>query len=154
LINSLLAIDPGAHTGFASFWRLGQELVLQECGVVQPNDTDWPTVSDHALVVIENPVIHQGSKARPADILKLARIVGRYEERFCSAALKKPALKQLPEPRDWKGTINGDIMCKRIRDALTPYEERIFLNYKGGYAHNALDAIGLGKWAIRQPWAK
>lgn len=145
---TLLAIDPGANTGIALFF-LGPDCppVLVSAAVVSPDA--W--VGDSTLpdiVVIENPQIYPHSKARPADVLTLARIVGRYEERF------KDAKQRLVLPHEWKGSVPGDIMTERIKAALSPMEkERISFLCKS-VAHNAIDAIGLGKWALRQPWMR
>jgi hypothetical protein len=88
------------------------------------------------------------NQATVSSILKLARCVGRYEERFSDTLI------ELVAPRDWKGTIDGDIMVKRIQAALTPSEAAVLAAYTGGYAHNAVDAIGLGKWSLRQPFMR
>ena len=56
-------------------------------------------------------------------------------------------------PHDWKGSVDGDIMVRRIESALTP-EEMLIVDRLGlpkSYRHNAVDAIGLGKWFLRQP---
>lgn len=144
---NLLAIDPGAHTGWAYFDRG----ILRSCGVASPDDHFFSARIQ--MVAIENPRIYpDGSQARPNDILTLARIVGRYQERYTGNA----EYIQLVEPRGWKGTINGDVMVNRIKEQMTGEEALTYLQGTFGvaksYAHNAVDAIGLGKWAIRQPW--
>ncbi len=146
----LLALDPGARTGWALFHDLSGWHVAA-AGVFSPTDPCIVPVKTLDFVVIENPVIYPNSRARPADILKLARIVGRYEERFASRT-RHPV--QLVEPRQWKGTIDGDIMVARIEAAMTEADRITLAGYRGGYRHNAVDAIGLGYWALRQPWCK
>ena len=154
-MSTLLAIDPGAKTGHAllrndllattsSIWY------VDHACVTSPDVALWPG-RDFDFVVIENPVIYPHSKARPADILKLARIVGRYEERY------QPYAKygvHLVEPRQWKGTIDGDIMTRRIEANLSAQDRLALTDILPGVKHNALDAIGLGFWALRQPWVK
>ena len=100
------------------------------------------------IVVIENPQIYPHSKARPSNILQLARVVGRYEERF------KGARQKLVSPHEWKGSINGDIFTARICAAMTPAERQLLRSISDGVVHNAIDAVGLGKWAFRQPWMR
>lgn len=150
---NLLAIDPGQRTGWAFFALLSAPagLRLLEAGVNRPIERAWPMMKvDHkTIVVIEKPVIYPGSQARPADIMKLRGVAAQYEERFHMAGKV-----QLVEPRAWKGTIDGDIFLRRIEAAMTEYEQAVLAAYKGGYRHNAVDAIGLGKWAARQPWVK
>jgi hypothetical protein len=142
-MSTLLAIDPGLRTGWAYFqiWP-GKEPFLDGAGVLQPEDGLGYATPDYVL--IENPRIYPNGKANPEDILKLARLVGRYEERF-----RKARAVHLVRPRDWKGTVDGDIMCARIEAAFTPEEKAVVAAYKGGYRHNMIDAIGMGKWAFR-----
>jgi hypothetical protein len=139
---SLLALDPGLHTGWALFQIWPNRLpFLDGAGVLRPEDGLGYATPDH--VIIENPRIYPNGKADPEDILKLARLVGRYEERFRRSKV------YLIRPRDWKGSIDGDIMCKRIEEAMTPDEVTVAAAYRGGYRHNMIDAIGMGKWAFR-----
>jgi|ERR1700690_2820420 len=143
MIHSLLALDPGARTGWASY--VGGKLV--GCGVVSPNELlETPGKGD--MVVIENPQIYPNSPARPADILKLARIVGRYEERY---GYRWKHI-ELIEPHQWKGSVPKDIMLKRIEDATPLTDRPALLAYQGGYRHNMIDAVGLGRWALKQPF--
>ena len=142
----LLAIDPGAKTGVAMFFRPppASWTLDKVYTVAVPGWGESVQPQSDMLVVIENPVIYPNGKARPKDVLTLARIVGRYQERFARYE------QRLVEPREWKGSVDGDIMTQRIKDALTPHE-RITV---GAADHNALDAVGLGKWSLRQPWMR
>ena len=143
MIHALLAIDPGSKTGWA--WYGGGRLL--GCGVVSPSDTiEVPRGLD--MVVIENPEIYPNSPARPADILKLARIVGRYEERFSARA----KYLELVPPHKWKGSVSKDIMLKRIEESTPLLDRPAMLAYQGGYRHNMVDAVGLGRWALKQPF--
>lgn len=144
-ITSLLAIDPGAHTGMAYFALHDGAWRLMEAFVCTPDDCSFPVRPD--LVVIECPT-RVFDQATIGSILKLARVAGRYEERFAGT------LVELVAPRDWKGTIDGDIMVERIKNSMSGHEAAVLARYKGGYAHNAVDAIGLGKWALRQPFMR
>ena len=139
----LLAIDPGARSGFSLWQRRGLTgpLDIIAAWVTAPNVVREHVTPD--LVVIEAPDRIFG-KARPRDILKLSRIVGRYEERYRGSEVR------LVTPHAWKGSVDGDIMTDRIRAALTPRE----VGFAKGLDHNGLDAIGLGKWALRQPWMR
>jgi hypothetical protein len=146
--TSLLAIDPGAKTGWALFLESADVWRLAACGVVSPMDpTPWPGSKKLDQIVIEVPVIYPHSKASPKSILTLSRIVGRYEERFAEAG---PI--ELIEPRTWKGTIDGDIMIRRIEAGLSLEDRRVHDQYTGGYKHNMTDAVGLGFWALKQPF--
>lgn len=129
----LLAIDPGKSTGWALFF----EGRLVQCGAVVGREDIPSSAPDQ--VVIENPVIYPRSKARPNDILKLARTVGWYEKVYSYAPTA------LVEPRVWKGTIPKALMLKRLRDGLT--EREFFLAQN--WPHDTVDAIGLGKWYLK-----
>jgi len=145
----LLAIDPGACTGFAAF-RDGD---LYAAGTSSPDEADgvWPLLACTDLVVIENPRIYPRQKADPNSILKLARCVGRYEERFGRSGRTRV---QLIEPHDWKGSIPKAIMTNRIEAALTTAERALLPDLPKTKRHNMLDAIGLGKWSLKQPFAQ
>jgi hypothetical protein len=129
----LLALDPGNSTGWAFF----VDGVLMACGACKgPSKLFVPDV-DH--VVIENPQVYPRSKVNPNDLMTLARMVGRYEERFAHIPTK------LVAPREWKGTIVKTVMLKRIKAAMTPGE----LALLGNCPHDTVDAVGLGRWALR-----
>lgn len=143
-MTTLLAIDPGEKTGYALFRYDFDQWSLINAGVEHPERRCF--VAPH-YVIIENPQIYPHAKSRPNDILKLARLVGRFEERYHSSVVYRCT------PHDWKGSVDGDIMVRRIESALTP-EEMLIVDRLGlpkSYRHNAVDAIGLGKWFLRQP---
>lgn len=141
-MRTLLAIDPGKHTGFALFY----EGELVRCGVVTPYQDMGAGCLGPDQVVIEFPRIYPQGHPRPNDLLELAAVAGRYEERFRDSRI------ELIYPREWKGTISGDIMCRRIETSLTPIQADVLAAYKGGHRHNAIDAIGLGLWSLKQPF--
>lgn len=148
--TSLLAIDPGARTGWALFLEVGG-WHLAASGVVSPTEPPtWPGLSKIDQVVIENPVIYPHSKARPKDILTLARTVGRYQERFDRHPI------ELVEPRTWKGSVDGDIMVRRIEAALTPRDLAAYgkATCRSSEKHNMTDAVGIGQWALKQPFMR
>jgi hypothetical protein len=98
------------------------------------------------MVVIENPRIYPQMRVDPNDIVTLGRCVGRYQERYLDCP------QRLVAPRDWKGTIAKSIFTARIEAHLTPSERALCDNLPTSQRHNAIDAVGLGKWALTQPW--
>ena len=92
-MTTLLSIDPGAATGVALFF-IGPDCapVLVNANVFAPDDVASARYMPD-IVVIEDPQIYPHSKARPGDILTLAKLVGRYQERFknCRVRLRPPA---------------------------------------------------------------
>lgn len=148
-MTTLLAIDPGAKTGWALYHPFNEGWTLTGCGVGTPNDLGFIPPRNISIVVIEEPQIYPNSPARPADILKVQRIVGRYEERFSTAKYM-----HFVHPHAWKGSVPKDIMLARI-EVNTPLRDRpAMASYKGGYRHNMVDAVGLGRWALTQPFMK
>lgn len=147
-MTTLLSIDPGGATGVALFF-IGPDCApaLVSADVVAPDDVKWSRFMPD-IVVIECPERVYG-KARAKDIISLALIVGRYVERFKGTRLR------LVTPHAWKGSIDGDIMVRRIEAAFTPAEQKVAVTLPTtSKRHNAIDAIGMGKWAFRQPWMR
>ncbi len=150
---SHLAIDPGKHTGWSVIGDDGQ---LLACGLGEP-----PLDAGVPRVWIERPQIYRGRamKGDPNDLITLAIQVGRYAERFASRGCQVDTVL----PHDWKGSIDPDVCCRRIHAALTECEkvvlERailplartpVYADLTGGRRHNVIDAVGIGKWAIRR----
>ena len=143
----LLALDPGNDTGWAAFQLEGE--VLEACGVVSPNESIGRYEPE--VVFIELPCVRMRSKVNPDNIISLATKVGRYQERFAGRD-GRGAQIVLVKPEQWKGTLDKDVMLRRIEGALSPEETAVVGRYAGRAAirHNMIDAIGLGKWALKQ----
>jgi hypothetical protein len=148
-VTTLLAIDPGQATGVALFF-IGPDCapVLMNANVFSPTDIAWQNYRPD-IVVIECPERVYG-KARVQDILKLAVVVGMYVERFKHARLVRTVT-----PHEWKGSVDGDIMVRRIENSLSPAEAKLISGITPpSKRHNAVDAVGIGKWSFRQPWMR
>lgn len=99
-------------------------------------------------VIIELPRIHvvtRGGKADPADIIRLAVLVGA----LCQHWTQVGSIVRLIEPADWKGQTPKDVTEKRCRAILTESEFRV-IDLPGAKTkqHNVWDAIGIGLWSI------
>lgn len=136
----LLAIDPGACSGWAFF--LGNGLI--DCGIGDPP----PPGSLLQRIVIEHPVIYPGGRtANPNSIVKLAINAGewggRYRHLGCAVDYVLPAT--------WKGRVKAEVCIERTRAALKPTEKLLVeireSNIAKSKRHNMLDAIGLGLFA-------
>jgi hypothetical protein len=137
----ILAIDPGAYTGWAFFY----ERALTTCGLSRPSR--WFELTDcdayagyRPLVLIEQPTIYPHSKAPPASIMALQLKVGELKGRFEMVGCKV----ELVEPRVWKKQVPKTIHNARTRAALTAEE----LPLTVGMRHDVWDAIGLGLWKL------
>lgn len=146
----LLAIDPGKDTGWSLFSPKG---ALLDAGLGDP-------ISRRGVhVIIERPQVYRGraSKGDPNDLITLAIQVGRYTERFEAHGCTVEHVL----PHEWKGSVDPDVLCRRIVEALLPRErEALFQvlaplarkpveeDLTAGRRHNVIDAVGLGKWSL------
>jgi hypothetical protein len=127
---TVLAIDPGRDTGWA-FLDDARRLVM--CGLGNPPD------SIRHPVVIERPQVYRGrgSKGDPNDLITLAIQVGQYKER----AERSGSKVELVLPHSWKGTVDPDILCRRVVASLSEVECAVL------FRHNVIDAVGLAIWS-------
>jgi hypothetical protein len=148
----LLAIDPGLDTG----WAILLDGKLLNAGLGDP-----PAATGCTKVVIERPQIYQGrsSRANPNDLITLAIQVGRYTERFAAGRDVEHLL-----PHTWKGTVDPDILCRRVWASLDEREKDLLgsrlsplarepfnaENLTEGKRHNVIDAVGLAKWSLKR----
>ncbi len=145
----VVAIDPGNCTGVAVF--VDGVLVFAYAStpagslILPPGDILQRASEAHGIV--ELPRIYP-SKGRnrgtknPQSIVRLAVTLGRWEERLNALGI---AFDEV-HPRDWKGTVNKDAMCRRIERRLTAAERAVLdaLELPDSKRHNVVDAIGLG----------
>lgn len=143
----MLAIDPGAHPGFALFDDEDNE--LSECGNVLIN-----AYINEARVVYEKPFIYPLGRTRkridPNTIITLAVTAGILIER-CSVC--HPII--VPYfPRDWKGQIpktkklKDYVIYKRVVAALNGEEEAeladVLSHISEADGFDVVDAVGIG----------
>ena len=143
----LLAIDPGAHQGWALFNIKTHRLV--HCGLGIVDHRDFRNVVDLDRCVIERPTLYKGGKARPADVITLALRAGE------AAGLVRAAWgvdAEYVEPRSWKGQVPKAEHNARTWALLKDDEkDQVTVCLKGiapSKRNNVLDAIGLGLWAV------
>lgn len=139
----LITIDPGACTG----WAVWDDDGLMNCGIFEAGSDSMPVRPNGTYSVwIEYPVIYPRSKARPSDILTLAKIAaqygGAYREMGCVVTYVEPA--------QWKGQLSKKISHDRIWASLNATEQekarRLLSSVSPKKRENALDAIGIGQW--------
>jgi hypothetical protein len=94
------------------------------------------------VVVVEVPRIYPAARQKgdQNDLIPVAgvsfaaaSVLGRY-----GATLKRFY------PRDWKGTVDADVCCRRVEAALTEPERGRIEKCPAHLRHNVLDAIGIG----------
>lgn len=130
----LLAIDPGACSGWALFDDPGR---LVSCGLDEP-----PAVGVEPFrVLIECPKLRPNEK-NPQAILTLAVRAGEW------GGVYRAQHPEYLTPNDWKGSTPKDISHARILAALDAKEQGIVDRAGKGMApgkrHNMMDAVGIG----------
>jgi hypothetical protein len=132
---TLLAIDPGARSGFAVF----EGTTLVWCGISHPG----VLVGEY---VIEKPEYRKHERVDPNDLITLAIRVGEWRGR----AIGEGADVRLVTPMQWKGAVPKSIHHPRILASLEATERTILHDVKCAATsmHNVIDAIGIGLFAV------
>lgn len=171
-VGDLLAFDPGADHPAVALFRCG---VLRSSERLRP-DASWAQLcvldrsiriataairwamaldADPVALVVEHPQVYRGGKSKgdPADLLLLATINGALGGVLSYAvAPRDRALVVLsPTPGEWAGQLpkatKGDPWksprAALVRDRLSPAELEVVQS-----THDAIDACGLGLWAL------
>lgn len=94
-------------------------------------------------VASECPQVYTAGKSKgdPNDLIELAGVVGRV------AGGLRAASERSYLPREWKGTLDGDVMVERIKarvDERLVERARVQLPRAQDKHHNVWDAIGVG----------
>lgn len=133
----ILAIDPGADTGWAILQgnriHIGEGLPPQF----------------EKIVVIEKPEFYPGSKVAPNRLSQLSIKVGE----LTSLALTWGAQVHHCYPKNWKGQMSKETSNNRTLRSLQQREdwkeiEASLKKTPASRRHNLLDAAGLLLWAI------
>lgn len=100
-------------------------------------------VAASVTVASECPQVYTAGKSKgdPNDLIELAGVVGRVAGEL-RATSERSFL-----PREWKGTLDGDVMVERIKARLgeLPHEHlRVQLPRAQDKHHNVWDAVGIG----------
>ena len=147
----LLAIDPGKNIGWAAF----RDGVLWCCGLVKCMDKDSASAIPRRVptatnLVVEVPQVYAGPRAKgdPNDLIQVAVCAGWVIGQYTGADLR--AVK----PSEWKGQEPKDITEKRVLESLSSFENSVLeaerAKVKKSVAHNMVDAVGIGLWALRR----
>lgn len=139
-----LAVDPGISSGWALFTISGE---LIRCCQGNP-PLSWFGSVCPAKTLIERPQIYARSKSKgdPNDLITLALLAGRYQERFD----RWGSSVEFVLPHEWKGTLDKAICHERMWCSLNPQEQAAV--HRGGLAvspkkrEDMLDACAMGKW--------
>ena len=96
------------------------------------------------VLALEYPRVYpaRSQKGDQNDLLPLAGVV-------CALAACYPSARVIRYfPREWKGTVDADVMLTRIESKLTPVERTRLAPCPGDLRHNMIDAVGIGMRAV------
>jgi hypothetical protein len=145
-MSTLLAIDPGESTGFAAF-RHGVLSCAWPATIHAEPIRELGTIRGYDACVIERPRFYPGqSKVDANDLIVLALRAGILAQAVAATSTRFVA------PSDWKGQLPKNVCHVRIRAILSPLEagilERDTRKLAASVAHNVLDAVGIGLFAL------
>ena len=166
-MTTVVSIDPGTEETGIALYRAG---VLDDVDVLRVKASvgnreqrasfmgrlaidrvrAW---KEPARVVLEYPQVYRhgaGSEVDPDDVLCLVLVIGHVWGTFHGVNGNK---LELVRPATWKGQVPKRIMNNRIVSTLTTAEQQL-VHAKVRSNHNALDAVGIGLWALRRPWGQ
>ena len=137
-----ISIDPGVnHCGIAVF----EEKTLKYAKLIENDSMITKAIvaeeKDSPIGAIEVPQVYRVSKGDPNDLINVALAAGAHSASFETVKFYRP--------REWKGNVPKDVMCRRILGRLTE-EEKTRIEYckQKSLHHNILDAIGIGLFHI------
>jgi len=149
------ALDPGKEYAGLAVFVAGQAVLAKKLVSPKPWPMSLLCLGQQALelvgpglplFVFEMPVLRHGAgKAHlGGDLLPLVGTCGAV-----ASALRPVAIEDY-EPGRWKGTIDGDVLVRRIKGTKTEpgkltAAELVVL---GSGDHNVVDAMGIGLWRL------
>ncbi|TQF13721.1 hypothetical protein FJV41_22360 [Myxococcus llanfairpwllgwyngyllgogerychwyrndrobwllllantysiliogogogochensis] len=127
--------------GLSAWARMAEGVAAFVSSFLEPLRAAGGTLS--ITVASECPQVYTAGKSKgdPNDLIELAGVVGRVAGAL-GATSERSYL-----PREWKGTLDGDVMVERIKARLgeRPHEHlRVQLPRASEKHHNVWDAIGIG----------
>lgn len=160
--RTLVAVDPGLRRlGVAVFTddRLVHAALVTSPVKKDRGGTAWYAMADAVWAhlhddylnrltpdefVLEVPQIYRFGKSKgdPDDLIQLAATGAAV------GAVLRAQKATTYYPREWKGTVPGDVFVERIRGRLTPAERKAITPCAMSYEHNVLDAVGLGLFRL------
>lgn len=149
----LIAIDPGAHPGYACFFR-----TLQGWMLTMARDDSMMAPGPEGIVVVEHPMIYpkrgrrRGDTKDPNAIVKLAFTAGKQAQ----WAAQRGAPIVTVRPYEWKGQVDKEVTAHRVQKRLqsSPFNlgelsvwDRV-QELPETRRNGVIDAIGIGLYAV------
>lgn len=150
---NLLAIDPGADTG----WALFVGSTLREAGLCKPDGPSpfWDVIGipDPDLIVLELPQVYgpRQSKGPAGDLVTLAYRAGLVVG-MARAEWGDNIPVEAVTPFEWKRNLPKEATEARARKALREEEMgcTCLEDVAPSKQHNVWDAIALGLWRLKR----
>jgi len=141
--SSVLAIDPGAKSG----WALSRDQVIVAAGLVRLDRGDRVRLfTDLTEVWCELPQWQCGdTPARINDLFTTARRAGALVVQACPGW--DPENVHWIAPHAWKGSVDKAVHNERVRKRLAAGELLLLQDIPQTLVNNVLDAIGLNMYA-------
>jgi len=141
--RSVLAIDPGAKTG----WALSRDQTIVAAGLVRLDKGDRMRVfADLAEVWCELPCWQRGdTPARINDLFVTARRAGALVVQACPDI--DPETVHWISPHLWKHSVDKALHNSRVLKRMTDQEKALIGDVPVALVNNVLDAIGLNMYA-------
>lgn len=151
-MSLLISVDPGLRVlGLAVFYKsvlVHAELVKNPVVTARGPEAWWGMATAARLklkdgwlapdiYVVEVPQIYRHTR-NPDDLIQLAGIGGAV------GCVIKPTSARGYYPREWKRSVNAEVMCARIESRLTDDEKLAIVKCAPSLRHNVLDSIGVG----------
>lgn len=144
----VVAVDPGNDAGFAVFDL--ESGTLEKAGLVRgdPGPEHIPLFpKEDFFFYVERPHPRGANEKMGASSLLKHR---DNASKWATVARFAGALEVVEVmPVHWKGSIKKAAFTARLERDLKPFEAEMLAAIKPkSKAHNVLDAVGLGKWAV------
>jgi hypothetical protein len=136
LIHARILKNPTKEArGPTAWWTMAGEAVN-----AFRNATAWFPGVAPVVFVTEVPQVYRfgNRKVDPDDLIQLAGVGGAV------GASLKPAAAHGYYPRQWKGSVDKDVMVRRILGRLSRAERAAIAPCTASLKHNVVDAIGIG----------
>lgn len=153
----ILCVDPGYSASGGTGLAVFSDGVLKRATLIRPRKekdllarvqgitrlaSEWVYLPSPTLVIAEWPQVYSGSVADPNALLALAAVSAAIANQFPFAEHRSVL------PHKWKGSLDGEVMAKRIEGRLSSEERQTIEPCPPSLRHNVLDAVGIGLWHL------
>ncbi len=152
----IVAIDPGVKASgvacfdggslVSAFWARESGARSMEAEVILRASSAFGFSAGEVVAVVEEPITVRGRAFRGSteSLLKLSQSIGALRAMLQSIGTRV----ELTSVRAWKGNVPTEALQERLLRKLDE-DEKLRIEWPAqSYAHNIVDAISLGLWAL------